>query len=53
MGGTCTGEPGVGLGKRDHLAAEAGAGLEVMGTLKRALDPHLVLNPGKVLPLGI
>jgi D-lactate dehydrogenase (cytochrome) len=53
MGGTCTGEHGVGLGKRDHLAAEAGAGLEVMGTLKRALDPHLVLNPGKVLPLGI
>jgi D-lactate dehydrogenase (cytochrome) len=53
MGGTCTGEHGVGLGKRDHLAAEAGAGLEVMGALKRALDPHLVLNPGKVLPLGI
>lgn len=48
MGGTCTGEHGVGLGKREHLAVEAGAGLDVMRRLKQAMDPHDILNPGKV-----
>jgi D-lactate dehydrogenase (cytochrome) len=49
MDGTCTGEHGVGLGKRRFLAAEHGGGLEVMRTLKRALDPGNVMNPGKVV----
>jgi D-lactate dehydrogenase (cytochrome) len=50
MGGTCTGEHGVGLGKRDYLIAEHGdVGLAVMQTLKRALDPANLLNPGKIL----
>jgi D-lactate dehydrogenase (cytochrome) len=49
MDGTCTGEHGVGLGKRRFLAAEHGGGLEVMRTLKRALDPGNVMTPGKVV----
>jgi D-lactate dehydrogenase (cytochrome) len=48
LGGTCTGEHGVGLGKREHLAAEVGTGLAVMRAVKSALDPHLILNPGKI-----
>jgi D-lactate dehydrogenase (cytochrome) len=51
MGGTCTGEHGVGIGKRRYLVAEHGEGaVDVMRTLKRALDPQNLLNPGKVLP---
>ena len=49
-GGTCTGEHGVGLGKRRALAAQSGEAVEVMRALKRALDPSNRLNPGKVLP---
>jgi D-lactate dehydrogenase (cytochrome) len=49
MGGTCTGEHGVGFGKMKYLAAEHGEGLEVMRTLKRALDPENRMNPGKVV----
>lgn len=48
-GGTCTGEHGVGLGKRRALAAESGPAIEVMRALKRTLDPHGLLNPGKIL----
>ena len=51
LGGTCTGEHGVGVGKRGYLEAELGAGaLGVMASVKRALDPRHLLNPGKVLP---
>jgi D-lactate dehydrogenase (cytochrome) len=51
MDGTSTGEHGVGLGKRDYLLPEHGAvAIEVMRTLKQALDPHNILNPGKILP---
>jgi D-lactate dehydrogenase (cytochrome) len=50
MDGTCSGEHGVGLGKRKYLAAEHGEALEVMRTLKAALDPADLLNPGKLLP---
>ena len=50
LGGTCTGEHGIGLGKRDALRAEVGEeGVEVMRQIKRALDPLGLLNPGKVL----
>ena len=51
MGGTCSGEHGVGSGKKKYLKAEHGEGLEVMRTLKRALDPDNRMNPGKVLDL--
>jgi D-lactate dehydrogenase (cytochrome) len=51
MGGTCTGEHGVGFGKLVSLEREHGAGVEVMRTIKRALDPHNILNPGKVVRL--
>ena len=49
MGGTCTGEHGVGSGKKKYLYAEHGEALEVMRTLKRALDPGNRMNPGKVI----
>jgi len=51
MEGTCTGEHGIGLGKRKYLVAEHGAvAVDVMRMLKTALDPQNLLNPGKVLP---
>lgn len=51
MDGTCTGEHAVGLGKRDYLAAEFGPeAVQLMRELKRALDPHGIMNPGKLLP---
>jgi glycolate oxidase len=50
LGGTCTGEHGVGLLKRDWLATELGpVGLRVHRAMKAALDPAGILNPGKVL----
>jgi D-lactate dehydrogenase (cytochrome) len=48
-GGTCTGEHGIGLGKLDSLETECGEAIEVMRTIKRALDPQNIMNPGKVL----
>ncbi len=49
MEGTCTGEHGVGVGKRHYLEQEFGGALETMKTLKRAFDPLNIMNPGKVL----
>ena len=50
LGGTITGEHGVGAGKRKYMAAEHGEAWEVMGEIKRALDPAGILNPGKMVP---
>lgn len=51
MEGTCTGEHGVGLGKRKYLKLEHGdVAVDVMRLLKAALDPNNLLNPGKILP---
>jgi D-lactate dehydrogenase (cytochrome) len=52
LGGTCTGEHGVGLHKMGFLRDEAGDGaIEMMRTIKRALDPKNILNPGKIFSL--
>jgi D-lactate dehydrogenase (cytochrome) len=49
MGGTSTGEHGVGVGKMDYLAEEHGDALEVMKAIKRTLDPQNLMNPGKMI----
>lgn len=51
MGGTATGEHGVGQGKRGYMEAEhGGATLDAMRAIKQALDPQNIMNPGKILP---
>ena len=51
MGGTCTGEHGVGLGKKAYMEAEHGRALGVMRRIKRAIDPDNIMNPGKIFDL--
>jgi len=49
MGGTSTGEHGVGIGRKKYLSVEHGVGVDVMRALKQALDPDNRLNPGKMV----
>ncbi|AXX97440.1 FAD-binding oxidoreductase [Profundibacter amoris] len=49
MGGTATGEHGIGIGKLDYMPAEHGDGWDVMGDIKSVMDPKYTLNPAKVV----
>lgn len=51
MGGTCTGEHGIGTAKLKYLSAEHGPAAVWMGRVKALFDPDGLLNPGKVIPL--
>ncbi len=51
MDGTCTGEHGIGIGKQDWLVAELGEAVDLMRSIKRALDPKDLFNPGKIFSL--
>ena len=50
MGGTCTGEHGIGYGKLKYMAIEHSTSIYIMQKIKQALDPKNIMNPGKVIP---
>ena len=52
FGGTVTGEHGVGTGKKKYMAEEHGAAYALMATLKRAVDPDNIMNPGKIVDIN-
>ena len=49
MDGTCTGEHGIGIGKLDFLVSEVGEAISVMRSIKQAIDPQNIMNPGKIV----
>ena len=52
LGGTVTGEHGVGTGKKKYMLEEHGDAYALMGVLKRAIDPNNLMNPGKVVEIN-
>jgi len=50
LGGTCTGEHGVGIGKRKFMQLEHGDSLQLMKQIKDLIDPKGLMNPGKIFP---
>jgi D-lactate dehydrogenase (cytochrome) len=51
MDGTCSGEHGVGIGKRRFLEEEHGEAMQAMRMVKKAIDPQNIMNPGKIVDL--
>ena len=49
LGGTMTGEHGVGIGKKKYMQAEHGDAYALMGVIKKAVDPQNIMNPGKMV----
>src|SRR5258708_38957228 len=52
LDGTCTGEHGIGVGKKEYLIDELGQNtVDLMKSIKRAIDPKNIMNPGKILDI--